>query len=184
MRRIIEDTKRNESERLMKIFEAIRQNGTANIGIINYSKGSFSTPMGVDVAIDKKLIMKVLKKAKYIKKGSFVEDGGTPVLRVTGDINLAEEVPVPDIEPDIGYPYLQKDLYEKLGIARNDLYMLIWKFDMKGIKKYHMEVTTSKTGKVHKFSDVALQYLAEILNEHKSDNFLEDLRKEYKNRNK
>lgn len=84
-------------------METIRKSDTTNLGIINYNNGRFSTPYGADIAVDKKLVMKVLKKAKYIKKGSFDETEGIPVLKVTGNIDLAEEIPVPDIEPDVQY---------------------------------------------------------------------------------
>ena len=37
-------------------------------------------------------------------------------MMVTGNIDLAEEVPVPDLEPNVSHPYLQKDLTAMLGI--------------------------------------------------------------------
>lgn len=171
MNRIIEERAKRERDQILKLMETIRKSDTTNLGIVNYNNGRFSTPFGADVAVDRKLVMQVLKKAKYIKQGSFDETNGHPVLKVTGNIDLAEEIPVPDIEPDVQYPYLQKDLAEKLGIGRQQLYSLIWYFQMKGVKKYHMAVSTSSSGKctIHKFSDVALQYLAEKLNEHKDD---------------
>ncbi|HBT65360.1 MAG TPA: AAA family ATPase, partial [Ruminococcaceae bacterium] len=156
-------------ESILKLLEVIRKSETANLGIVNYDKGSFSTPLGVDVAIDKKIIMKVLRKAKYIKEGSFSETDGIPVLKVTGNIDLAEEVPVPNIDPDIQYPHLQKDLAQRLNITPYEVGVLVWKFKMKGTKKFHLEVTTSKSGKVHKFSDMALQFLAEKINSMKDD---------------
>lgn len=169
MARIIDVRARKEREQILRLMEAIRKSGTTNLGIVNYSSGRFSTPLGVDISVDKRLIVKVLRKAKYIKEGSFDETKGHPVLKVTGKIDLAEEVPVPDIEPDVQYPYLQKDLAEKLKIGKQRLYALIWYYNMKGTKKYHMEVSTSSTSKVHKFSDVALQFLAEKINEHKEN---------------
>lgn len=184
MHRIVENRVAREREKLLKLFEVIRKSETANLGIINYDKGAFSTPLGVDVAIDRKLIMQVLRKAKFIKEGSFNETDGQPVLRVTGNIDLAEEVPVPYIDPDIQYPYLQKNLAQKLNITPLEVYALIWKFKMKGAKKFHMEVTTSKSGKVHKFSDIALQFLADKLNAMKGDDAAFDrIKAEYSQRN-
>lgn len=167
MIRIIEERARKERERILKLMETIRKSDTTNLGIINYNSGRFSTPLGVDVSVDKKLVIQVLRRAKYIKEGSFDENNGRPVLKVTGNIDLAEEVPVPDIEPDIQYPYLQKDLAEKLQISKQHLYALIWHYKMKGTKKYHMEVSISGSTKIHKFSDIALQFLAEKINENK-----------------
>lgn len=169
MTHIIEERARKERERILKLMEAIRKSDTTNLGIINYNSGRFSTPSGVDISVDKRLVIQVLRKAKYIKEGSFDENSGRPVLKVTGNIDLAEEVPVPDIEPDIQYPYLQKDLAVKLQIGKQHLYALIWYYKMKGTKKYHMQVSTSTSTKVHKFSDIALQFLAEKINENKED---------------
>ena len=185
MSRIIEGRAKKEREQILRLMETIRKSGTANLGIVNYNSGRFSTPSGVDISVDRRLVMKVLRKAKYIKEGSFDETNGQPVLKITGNIDLAEEVPVPDIEPDIQYPYLQKDLAEKLQIGKQHLYALIWYYKMKGVKKYHMEVSTSISGKVHKFSDIALQFLAEKINEHKENpEWMIDVYQQFLQRNK
>ena len=126
-----------------------------------------------------------LKKAKFIKEGSFNETDGIPVIKVTGNIDLAEEVPVPEGNPDDTHPYIQKQMAEKLGISTQDLYALIWYFKMKESKKYHLEITVSKSGKTHKFSNFALEFLQEKLNELKgNDAEFEKIRMAYKNRNK
>lgn len=185
MQKIINDRAKREREQILKLMEAIRKSDTTNLGIINYNSGRFSTPYGADIAVDKKLVLQVLRKAKYIKKGSFDETTGTPVLKVSGTINLAEEVPVPDIEPDVQYPYIQKQLAEKLEVSTHDLYALIWHYQMKGVKKYHMAVSTSSSGKnkTHKFSDIALQFLAEEINSNKHNpQWLPDIREAYRQR--
>lgn len=182
---IIEDCTAKERERLLKLFEIIRKNDTANLGIIDYSNGVMTTPYGIDATFDRKLLMEVLKKAKYIREGTFDENNGTPVIRVTGNINLAEEVPVPEGNPDETHPYIQKQLAEKLGISTQELYALIWYYRMKEAKKYHLEITTSKKGKVHKFSNFALQFLQAKLKElqENHDEYLA-IRTAYKRRNK
>ena len=126
-----------------------------------------------------------MKKAKFIKEGSFHETEGIPVLKVTGNIDLAEEVPVPEGNPDETHPYIQKQLAENLNISTQDLYALIWYYKMKEAKKYHLEITVSKTGKTHKFSEFALQFLKEKIKElkDKPDEF-DRIRKAYRNRNK
>lgn len=185
MSHIIEERTTKERERLLKLFEVIRKSGTANLGIINYGNGKFTTPYDVDVAFDRKLVMQVLKKAKFIKEGSFNETDGIPVIKVTGSIDLAEEVPVLDLDPDTGYPYIQKVLAEKLNISTQDLYALIWYYKMKRARKYHIEVTTSKSGSVHKFSEFAFRFLEEKLKELKvNEAELEEIRIAYRNRNK
>jgi hypothetical protein len=184
LRRIIDDNVNTEREKLLRHFEAILKSGTTNIGIVNYDNGLFSTPDGVNIAVDRKLMAQVLKKAKFIKEGSFNETTGQPVLKVTGNISLAEEIPVPDIDPDIQYPYIQKQLAEKLQISSTDVYALVWKYKLKGIKKFHLVVTNSSShSQIHKFSDIALQFLAEKINENKENpSFISDIRAEYKNR--
>ena len=184
MSRIIEERTSKERDGLLKLFEIIRKSETANLGIVNYSNGKMTTPYGIDVAFDRKLVTQVLKKAKFIKEGSFNETDGTPVIKVTGNIDLAEEVPVPEGDPDVTHPYIQKQLYEKLNISSQDLYALIWYYRMKEAKKYHIEVTTSKSGKTHKFSHFALQFLKEKFEElRKTPEEFEKIRSAYKNRN-
>ena len=135
MSRIIEERTAKEREGLLKLFEVIRESNTANLGIVNYTNGKISTPYGVDVAFDRKLVTQVLKKAKFIKEGSFHETEGIPVIKVTGNIDLAEEVPVPEGNPDETHPYIQKQLAENLNISTQDLYALIWYYKMKEAKK-------------------------------------------------
>ena len=185
MSRIIEERATKEREGLLKLFEIIRKSDTANLGIVNYGSGKITTPYGVDVAFDRKLVTQVLKKAKFIKEGSFNETEGIPVIRVTGNIDLAEEVPVPELDPDKGYPYIQKVLSEKLSITTQDLYALIWYYKMKEAKRYHIAVTTSRTTKAHKFSEFALQFLEAKLDElNENDEEFNKIRTEYRNRDK
>lgn len=183
--KIIQDRIDRERESLLKLMEVIRKSGTANLGIVNYNNGKMSTPYGVDVTFERKLVTQVLRKAKFIKEGSFNETEGIPVLKVTGNIDLAEEVPVPEGIPDETHPYIQKQLAEKLGITTQELYALIWYFKMKESRKYHLEITTSANSKTHKFSNFALQFLREKLKE-LSDNpeEFEQIKKAYKDRNK
>lgn len=184
LERIIPERVTREKEGLFRLMEAVRRSGTASLGIVNYSSGRLSTPYGVDVEFDRKLVAKVLGKAKYIKTGSFSETDGAPVIRVTGDIDLAaEEVPVPEGNPDDTHPYIQKQMADILSISSQDLYALIWHFKMKESKKYHLEIAFSKSGKTHKFSKFALEFLKEKLNELKNDKEEFDrIRAEYKNR--
>lgn len=185
MNQIIEERIRKEREGLLKMLEVIRESDTANLGIVNYSNGKASTPYGVDVVFERKLVAQVLKKAKYIKEGSFNETDGMPVLKVTGTIDMTEEVPIPDGDPNEIYPYLQKQLIEGLNIKRNELEALIWHFKMKESPKYHLEIRTSRASVVHKFSEHAFTFLREKLREleQNTDEF-EKIRKKYNSRNK
>lgn len=183
MRQIIEERTAKEREGLLKLFEVIRESKTANLGIVNYSNGKISTPYGVDVAFDRKLVKQVLKKAKFIKEGSFNETDGIPVIKVTGNIDLAEEVPVPEGNPDETHPYIQLQLAQKLGLEnqKQDLYALIWYYRMKEAKKYHLAITTSSKTVIHKFSEFALDFLSEKLSELKNNpEDFELIRKQYR----
>lgn len=179
MMRIINEREKRLQDSIIKMIELIKNGNTPNIGIVNYSNGKISTPYGVDVAIDKKLIMQVLKKAKFIKSGSIKEEG-EPVLMVTGNIDLAEEIPVPEIEPDLQYPYLQKDIKELLNITTSQTYALVWYYKLKGNKKYHIEISTSKKTKIHKFSDYALQFLKKRIEEHSEESsWLDEIKEKF-----
>lgn len=185
MSRIIETRIAKEREGLLKLFEVIRNSKTANLGIVNYTNGKITTPYGVDVAFERKLVTQVLRKAKFIKEGSFNETEGIPVIKVTGNIDLAEEVPVPDGNPDETHPYIQSQLAEKLDISKQDLYSLIWYYKMKEARKYHLEITFSKKSKTHKFSEFALQFLREKLKElEENPEEFDRIRKAYKEYNK
>ena len=186
MNHMVDERAAKEREGLLKLLEVIRKSGTANLGIINYGSGKFSTPYGVDVAFDRKLVTQVLKKAKFIKEGSFNETAGIPVIKVTGNIDLAEEVPVPELDPDKGYPYIQKDLSEKLDISSWDLYALVFYYKMKEAKRYSIGVTTSRSGGQNfKFSEHSLHFLEANLIELKDNKTeFDKIRVAYKNRNK
>lgn len=185
MVKIIEERMTKEREGLLRLLEVIRKSETTNLGIVNYANGRISTPYDIDVAIDRRLITEVLKKAKFIKEGSFREAEGAPVLKVTGNIDLAEEVPVPEGNPDETHPYIQKQLAEKLGISPQEVYALVWYFKMKEHRKFHIQVTTSRTSKTHKFSNHAVQFLEEKLKDfvENPDEF-EKIKQEYRNRDK
>ena len=80
--------------------------------------------------------------------------------------------------------HIQKQLAEKLNISNQDLYALVWYYKMKEAKKYHLEITVSKNGKTHKFSDFALQFLQEKLKEFESSPAeFDKIRSAYKKRN-
>lgn len=180
IKRIIDERIENERSSLLKHFQEIIKAGSTNVGIVNYDKGVLSTPDGVKLEIDRKLVTQILKRAKYIKRGSFDEVEGSPVLRVSGDLSIAEEIEVPELSPDSKYPYLQKELAEKLNIAPYQVYALVWKYDLKGDKRFHAEITTSKSGAVQKFSEEAYQLIKDRIFEN-SENpfFLEETTRDF-----
>ena len=170
MRRIIEDTKRREQERILKLIESLKDGDGANIGIVNYVNGRLSTPYGVDIEIDKKLVAQMLRKAKFIKAGQFSEVEGEPVIKVTGNIDLSEEIPVPDIDPNQMYPYFEKDLIEQTQLSQTEVRALVAEYKIKGQKKYHNAIPITKHGQVaNKYSIHAIGFLREEVAKHKED---------------
>ena len=76
---------------------------------------------------------------------------------------------------------------EQLNLRPYDVQILIWKYRLKENKKYHIGVKvtdTNKSGKVHKYSKYALEFLKTKLAEQKDvKKFLNRISKEYqKNR--
>ena len=72
-----------------------------------------------------------------------------------------------------------------LNISAQDLYALIFYYKMKEARKYHIEITTSKRNKVHKFSSFAFEFLSQKLEElSKNEDEFNKIRQQYKNRNK
>ena len=170
IRRIIDETKKREQERILKIIESIKEGNGANIGIVNYSNGRLTTPYGVDIEIDKKLVAQMLRKAKFIKAGQFSEAEGEPVIRVTGNIDLAEEIPVPDLDPNQMYPLFERDIIEQTQLSQTEVRALIWEYKIKGQRKYHNATPTTKKGNVtNKYSIHTITFLREEVANHKED---------------
>ena len=180
MSKILATREKKIQDHILKLIEMARSSNTTNIGIVNYSSCRITTPSGVDVAIDKNYVRNILRSAKYIKEGSFDDNGGQPVLKITGNIELAEGIPVPDFDPDDKYKYLQKDLAEKLCINRYDVEALIWHYKLKEEKKYHMSISLKGDSKMYRYSTYALQLLEEKIEKHKNDEmWLIKIRQEY-----
>jgi hypothetical protein len=89
----------------------------------------------------------VLRKAKFIKEGSFSETDGIPVIKVTGNIDLAgKKYQSLMAIPDDTHPYIQRQL-ARSEYLEQDLYALVWYYKMKEANKYHLAITTSKNSK-------------------------------------
>jgi len=183
LERIIAERVKNEKESLFRLIESVRKSGSASLGIVNFTEGKFSTPYGVDLAIDKKIVAKLLKKVKFIKEGSFSEKKGAPAIKVIGDIDLAEDTQKPEGNPDEMYPYIQAEMAKKLNISQYYVHALVWHFHIKDSKEFHMAVTLSKKGNPrHKFSEAALEFLRKKLLELSADKAAFDkIKDKYKN---
>ena len=176
LRRLLDEKVENERNNLIKMMSEVIENGTANVSIVNVKDGSFRTPNGVPIKIEKQTLTKILKRAKYIKEGSFNETDGDPVLRIIGDLEIAEEVEVPDINFNEKYPYTTKDIGNLLDLDKyihdvglNDIgYLtrcLISKYQLFNDKKFHYYITSSNGYGISKYSNETFAFLKKKIDE-------------------
>jgi hypothetical protein len=67
------------------------------------------------------------------------------------------------IKPEDKYPYLTKELAEKLGISTNKVVGLVKLFQMRGNEQFHTSIKVSKTGLVQRYSEKAHQVLTKAI---------------------
>lgn len=78
---IIEETRKNEERQWLNFARKAARIGVANAALLDLNTGNLSGNGGT-VVLDEDL----LKKIAFIQEGRFVETGGTPTLRVIGDV--------------------------------------------------------------------------------------------------
>lgn len=184
LQRILEEVRLKERTLWMKHIERIAKIGPKNVAFIDMLNGDIQTSRleGSKLLMDKSLLDELKKNVAFIEEGKFSETDGQPTLKIIGQIQAVDGV-VADIEPDRDYPYIQKQLAEKLGVRPYDVTVLVWKYQLKGNKKYHLPVGTGTSDmQIHKFSKAAYVFLRQIINENQEASFLSSLVKEYRNR--
>ena len=162
LKKIIDDLIRGERTLWMHYFEKIARTGPKKIALIDLETGKFEADNVRDkkIIVDRKLLDSMNQSLRFVKEGQFNETLGEPVLKIVGEIESSEFL-ISELDPNRDYPFIQKQLAEELDIKPFDVQVLIWKYGLKGDKKYHIPITTSKSGTVHKFSREALSYLRE-----------------------
>lgn len=85
LQRLIDEKRAAEERQWMKFLMKAAHIGVENACLLDLSKGEI-TGEGGRVVIDEEL----LKKIAFIKEGEFVENGGTPTLRLVGDVHTIE----------------------------------------------------------------------------------------------
>ena len=170
----------------MKHIERISRIGPQHVAFIDLFDGSIEVGTGKSqLILDPELLADLKNKVKFIEEGRFTEREGAPALKIVGEILQTDSVLAPNLDPNKDYPFLQKHLAEELGLRPFDVQVLIWKFNIKGNKKYHIEIETSETTKTNKYSRYALRYLQQKLAEQNDKHqFLKALIKQYTTRNK
>jgi len=184
LKRIIDEFREKERRMWMTHIERIAKIGPSNVALLDMMNGTINTTKleGAKLVMDKALIDDLKEKVEFVEEGKFSEKEGEPTLKITGEIQTADVI-IPLLDPDRDYPYLQKHLAEELGLRPYDVQVLIWKYKLKEDRKYHIEIQTSKSGKVHKYSRYALEFLNKKSKEQPNiKTFLKKVSREYQNR--
>jgi len=187
LKRIIDEFREKERQVWIKHIERIAKIGPSNVALVDLLTGTLNIAKleGAKLIIDESLMDKLREKVKFIEEGKFSKKEGEPTLKVVGEIQTVHGVVVPKLDPNKDYPYFQKHIANELEIRPYDVQILIWKYKIKGDRRYHLEIKTSKSGKVHKYSKYALAYLRDILNKQPDKSkFLKRISKEYHNNRK
>lgn len=183
LQKIIQEYRIKEREAWMKHIEKIAHIGPQKVALLDLMSGDIETSKieGTKMIMDKKLLEELKEKVNFIEEGHFNETEGEPTIKIIGDILTSSDILVPDLDPNKDYPFIQKTLAEKLKIKPYYVQVLIWKYKLKGNKKYHLEIQTSQHGSVHKFSKQTLSYLKEKLptKAKKLDRYLMKISEEY-----
>ncbi|QWR78618.1 hypothetical protein [Candidatus Magnetomonas plexicatena] len=185
---MIYDILNKERTAMMRHIEKIARTGPQKIAMIDLLTGKIETDKieGTKLIMDKKLLDDLKEKVKFIEAGHFTDTGGAPTLKLIGEIMPVSKIIIPELDPNKGYPYIQGQLADKLGIKPYHVRVLVWKYKLKGDSQFHTAIVTSRSGSVHKFSEKAFDSLSDILREHNDDlnSFIDNISKEYNKREK
>lgn len=168
--KLIESEKEKEKRLWMEHIQKISAIGPKNIHILD----SYSGEMKVG---DKTILLdeNLLSKIKFIKEGAFVEKDGAPALTIKGEIaGLVNSDQV--ISSEELYPLLTSDLIRTLNINQHEVKCLLWKFNIKGDKRYHHSIKTGKSSVTNKYSRKVLDMFSRYINK---DSYLKTVCDEY-----
>jgi hypothetical protein len=159
---ILQNERDKEKLLWMKHIEKIGTVGPQNIHLVDTYKGELHTEKG-KILLDKDL----LDKIKFIKEGQFVEKGGSPTLRIVGEISgVVDTEAFP--QTDKVYPYRAEEVQQKCKINQYDLQLILKEYNIKGNNKYHTEIKSGKKTSIHKYTEDFVQRLQKLLNDDKS----------------
>lgn len=107
-------------------------------------------------------INRVVSQFEAVRNGE-AEDAD---LRVTTDLNATDLVLSGiNLAKEEYYPYTCSYLAETLGVRNYDVTKMIKNLGLRDDTKYHICISTGKTGKANKWSEETLQKLKETLNQ-------------------
>lgn len=170
---ILQHEKDKEKKLWMQHIEKIGTVGPQNIHLVDTYKGELHTDKG-KILLDKEL----LNKIKFIKEGQFVEKGGSPTLRIVGEISgLVDTEAFP--QTDKVYPYRSEEIQKRCNINQYDFQLILKEYEIKGNNKYHTEIKSGIKTSVHKYSEDFVLRLEKLLQDDKE--ILKTLRVKAKN---
>lgn len=177
---ILNEQRNKESRAWMTHLEKILKAGPTNIATIDFTSMDLGLNDGSGFVLDKSLAKELLSKIKLVKEGNFSEIDGKPTLKLIGNLSISEEIPVPNIDINISYPYILKDISSQIGISSSDVRALLWKHSMKGDKKYNLSIDPSSKHAypIQKYSQYALERLREIISQNEPD-YVDRVRTEF-----
>jgi hypothetical protein len=116
---ILQSERDKEKNLWMKHIEKIGMVGPQNIHLVDTFKGELHTDKG-KILLDKEL----LDKIKFIKEGQFIEKGGTPTLRLIGEISgLVDTEAFP--QTDKVYPFRAEEIQKRCKINQYDFQLIL-----------------------------------------------------------
>lgn len=121
---------------------------------------------------DKKRVMPYLSINKFLRNADMVRIVPVQAPRnYTADISLRKGSPkdtslpvlIKKTELEKDYPYLTKELADKVGKNTNFVARAVRTLGLKGNPKYHQAIRSSKSGEIQRYSEAAKQLLQERL---------------------
>lgn len=160
----IHDEIREREKRLwMAHVERIAKIGPQNVALVDLAEGVVESPSLTNrFLIDEQLLEQLKSEVAFVQEGQFSEVAGTPTLRLVGEVTPASTVVVPKLDPNKDYPYLAKHLAQELRIRPYDAQVLVWKLDLRGNLRYHVELKIGAATR-NKYSKFALNRLRDLL---------------------
>ena len=114
--------------------------------------------------------VRMVARVPLHQKVRVVEDiSALPIKEVKRGEGLPTIIKREKTDPNKDYPYLTSELAKKLKKNTNFIAATTKKLGLKGNKKYHIEIKTSKVGKTQKYNRVAFKFLKDYLS--KNPNF-------------
>lgn len=178
------------ADRIQKLVSRARKHGTSESQLvwllergIRFEGGSYLTQSQFEREMRKtrgKKILPRLRIGNFLKKAEMIVVVPIQAPKgYTADINLrkgsrqsrqALPVFIKKTNIDDDYPYLTGELASKIGKNVSFVAVSSRVLGVKGDEKYHVTIRSSKSSKVHRYSEAALHFFQEFLKKNPSYN--------------